>query len=89
MGFLWRTIVDFVGELVSNFGFSACSIRNQRTSSNAHVPCKPCGRSTGEGEFAKFIMFNPILFTRGSIHQGDCRFSDISTNPEVTSLGPD
>ena len=33
--------------------------------------------STGKGEFAKFIMFNPILFTRGSIHQGDCRSSDI------------
>ena len=33
---------------------------------------------TGKGEFAKFIMFNPILFTGGSIHQGDCRFSDIS-----------
>ena len=42
--------------------------------------------STGKGEFAKFIMFNPILFTRGSIHQGDCRFSDISRGRQCALL---
>ena len=34
--------------------------------------------SVGEGKVAKFIMLNATLFTRGSIHQGDSRFSDIS-----------
>ena len=48
--------------------------------------CKTHGRVSSpwmrpvifEGTFWKFIMSNATLFIRGSIHQGDSRFSDIS-----------
>ena len=32
----------------------------------------------GEDEFTEVIMLNVTLFTRGIIHQGDSRFSNIS-----------
>ena len=42
--------------------------------------------STGEGELAKFIMVNPILFIRGSIHQDHSRFSYISRGRQCAFL---